>query len=474
MIITNWIITEHIENQIESKINQFQSYVEFTKNCVIENNINICKNIAKNKSIISAIENRDSEAINSIIQNSYNIADCEYMQIADTQGNVLLKSDILAKGIDISKMQSLSEYIIFLLVNDKEHYLVSTVPVQIQDINIGTISIGNLINRSFKFESINEIKNALLNGQNIIYSQFDNHKESITDFIKTHRPIIDAVLATSQSSDMFSTHFDGDKIYSKILPFGYGVPMYFLVSISKSNEFRFLDTLNKYLLYISIFCGLLLLITFLVIARLYSQQIDKLKSEMKIIKEKPEKTDELIVEKTKQPEILKDLTGTILISKIICLSDAKDEKNESFLNVFSSYHKIQNELIELYDGKVENNINNQIIASFMGNEDAIDKSIQCSQTIMKLLNKESESTNCKIAVALNYGSIFYSNGEKSALFGSTLEMTEAIIQVAKPGQILIKDKLISTTDMDYSIAESKSWKFKNIKDEVRLVDISKK
>ena len=51
-------------------------------------------------------------------------------------------------------------------------------------------------------------------------------------------------------------------------------------------------------------------------------------------------------------------------------------------------------------------------------------------------------------------------------------MTEAIIHVSKPGQILIPENLIPKTEKDYSNIESKVWKFKNFEDEVRLIVIS--
>jgi class 3 adenylate cyclase len=132
--------------------------------------------------------------------------------------------------------------------------------------------------------------------------------------------------------------------------------------------------------------------------------------------------------------------------------------------------KIQTELIELYDGKIEYIINNKILSSFIG-EDSIDKSLQCSLAIMKLINKESNSSKYKIGIGINYGSIFY-GGEKASLSGETVELAESIVDISKPGQILINNELISKTDFKYSVAESKNWKFKNMKKDIKLVNIS--
>ena len=169
--------------------------------------------------------------------------------------------------------------------------------------------------------------------------------------------------------------------------------------------------------------------------------------------------------------MVKDLKGTILISKIIC---SESEPDDSLKNTLASYQKIQSELMELYDGKVEDIIDYKMIASFSGSEDSIDKSIQCSQAIMKLINKESESTHCQIAIALNCGSIIYEKQEKQELFGKTLELTEAILRISNPGQILVQVNQVAKTEMDVSKIKSKVWKFKNIKDEVRLVDLGLK
>jgi hypothetical protein len=493
LIVTHWIITENIESQIGSKLNQFEFYIESIKNQTMQNKINYCKTIANNENLISAVENKDSEAIHSIMQTTYNIANLDYFLVTDGEGKALIKSEInnitndyfLFPGVFsfLSKINPTTQnYITWSLTNSNTHYIICAVPIMKKDKTIGTLNIGYLVNGILKIESSSDIEYAIINGKEVLQSTSNFQQELIEEFLGLHKPIIDAVLATSRPSDMFSTTFNETEVYSKILPFGSGVPVLMLVSVSKSNEFLFLNTLFEYLIYIFIVFSLMLLITYFVIVNRKTKLIDKLNSainnlsEKQKVKKEPEKTEEKVEQEIIEPdsyvaEVVKDLKGTVLISKIVCF---ESETEDSLIGVIESYKNIQTELIELYDGKVEMIIDNKLIASFSGNENSIDKSIQCSLAIMKLINKEAESSKCKIAIGLNYGSIIYENQENPELFGKTLELTEAIVHVSKPGQILAQANQVAKIDMNISGVKSRVWKFKNFKDEVRLVDLGLK
>ncbi len=252
LIVANWVISEHAEKQIESKINQFQFYVNSLKNQAIENKIILCNIIAKNENLISAVENKDAEAIHSILFTYYNTSSINLILVTDEEGHALIKSEIFNIRNDVfsfpgvhgflSKINpSNNNYLIWSLVNKDNNYLISAVPIRKNKNIIGTLNIGYIVSEFIKIDSFNDIEIAIINGKNVLQSSLNFKQESIEGFLNVYKPIVEAVLATSLPSDIFSTAFDEKEVYSKIIPFGSGVPVLILVSISKSEEFLFLD-----------------------------------------------------------------------------------------------------------------------------------------------------------------------------------------------------------------------------------------
>ena len=90
LLITNWVVLENIEEQIESKINQAQFSIEQQIKQTIENKIEICKTIAKNKDLILAIEGKDSLVLDSIVQTIIDFEDHDYFLITDSESKYLL------------------------------------------------------------------------------------------------------------------------------------------------------------------------------------------------------------------------------------------------------------------------------------------------------------------------------------------------------------------------------------------------
>ena len=484
-VVTTYIISEYVEKQIAAKINQFQIYVESNRDQAIENIVRNCRYTASNQTFISAVENHDVESITSIIDCSYKTIFGDVSLISDSSNSIITKSDNLNGISNISELpgvlnlknkQSSAEYTLINFWNIKEeNYLVCTISVLKDSSHIGILSIGSLISNLFKQSFSEDINFALLNKSKVLFSQFGYDDVTISEFVKTYRPIADAILATSSSSDIFLTEIESSEFYSKLIPFGYDLPAYFLVSVSKSNEFLILDSLVENLAYVLIIGSLILVFIIYIFSNRSIKQVEKLNAKFQELKKIDSKIDTKISEdlkatESKKSEIKVESKSTVLFSRIISLNNQNNENEISFLKTNNNYLKIQTELIELYDGKIEYIINNKILSSFIG-EDSIDKSLQCSLAIMKLINKESNSSKYKIGIGINYGSIFY-GGEKASLSGETVELAESIVDISKPGQILINNELISKTDFKYSVAESKNWKFKNMKKDIKLVNIS--
>jgi hypothetical protein len=484
LFVTTSFISEHIENQIAAKVNQFQLHVESNKNQKIESIIRNCKYIASDNAFISALENNDAEAIYSKIGASNNLLFGDVSLISDSSDNILAKSENLNGISNISELHMVSDLpgvkdsIRYVLINfwqiKEEHFIVCTVPVVKDSIYIGKLSIGSSIKGLFGQSISDDIYFALLNKSDVLFSRFEYDGITISDFVKTHRPIVDAILATSLPSDLFLTKIENNEVYSKIIPFGYGLPAYTLVSVLKSNEYSLLDMLVEYLLYVLTIGSLLLILIFYIFSKRYSRQLEILNIELQKLKETDDKDDlksaETLKEtKSKESEIEEEPKRSVLFSRIISIDDQNKENEVSFLERNNNYLKIQTELIELYEGTIEYVINNKILSSFNG-ADSIDKSLQCSLAIMKLINKESESSKFQIGIGINFGSIIYS-GEKPNISGEVVELAESIANVTKPRQILINMDLISKTNYKYNVSDSKIWKFKNIKKDVKLVNI---
>jgi len=470
LLITNWVVAENIEEQIETKINQAQYFIESHIKQFIESKIDICKTTAKNDFLISAIENKDSLALDSIIQKIYNIEDNDYLLVTDSESQILIRRNLTNGAKDyVYLLPGVFEFLnnisgtnqnfkISYLINSDKYYLICSVPI-VRDNNVlGTLSKGYNLDSFWQMNKFVDFDLTILDRQSVLYSTLELQPVSFERFFNKHIPIFDAVLATSRASDIINTTLDEKEIFTKIMPIGFGTPVYALISVPKSDEYEFLNTLLAYLIYLFIFFSLLILIIFFVILKRKAKQVENLGSQKKNDKD----------DRDSESDLIEEIAGAVLVTNIIC-SDSKSDN--SLQDIFDNYQQIQTELVELYDGKVENITNNQMIASFAGMVESIDKSMQCAQAIMKLINKESKSTTCQISIGLNCGSLSYGPDEKNEIFGNTLEIAESIAQVAKPGQILIQEDWLSKIDSDITNLESKVWKLKNDKEKVKLVNI---
>ena len=352
----------------------------------------------------------------------------------------------------------MQKFKISYLINNDKYYLICSVPI-VRDNNIlGTMSKGYNLESIWKLSKFADFDLTFLDRQSVLYSTLKLQPDSFERFFHNHIPVFDAVRATSQASDIINTTLGEKEIFSKIMHIGYEASVYVLISVTKSDEYAFLYTLIAYLIYIFIFFSSLILITYFVILNRKAKQIEKLESILKIHKD----------DKNLDSDTIEGISGTVLVTNIICT----DKKHaSSFQDIFKNYQQIQTELIELYDGKVENITNNKMIASFAGTMESIDKSIPCAKAIMKLINKESKSTACQIAIGLDFGSISYGDEEKPEVIGNTREIAESIAQIAKPGQILIQEDWLSKIDVDITKLNTKVWKLKNNKEEIKLVNI---
>jgi hypothetical protein len=486
LYVSTKIISKHIEKGILANINQFQNQTELNKNQVVDNLINYCQFLANNKSLTIALELHDPEAIYSILEESNKLLIGGAYLITDGDGNLLTKSDNL-NGINkfyelpgisnlINPINPVSHHILNFWNIKREAYIVCTIPIKKKNITIGTLSIGVLISTIFKQSFSERISFALLNKNEVLYSQFVYDNETISKFVVTHHPIVDAILSTSSPSDLFLTKIENNEIFAIIIPFGYELPAFILLSISKSPEFFYLHLLVEYFIYIFILGSLLILLTFYIYAKHYVNQIGDLNLKIQKLNNANEKIEIKEVEDSKTGESIsskevKEVNGMVLYSKIIILNEPQVSEEVLSTNTINTYLKIQTELIDLYNGKIDSIIDNQIIAFFIGKEDLIEKSLQCSLAIRKLIKNEIDSEKYQVSIGLSYGPLFFNENKQSNLFGKTLKLAEAIVNITNPGQILINKGLIAETDIKYWVGESKVWKFKNFEDEVNLVNV---
>jgi hypothetical protein len=467
LYLLNQIVKKNIENNIDLKLDRYKIQFELNINYALNDIQKFSNIVAKNSDLVTAVSKRDTVSLDSIL-GSKDIFYYKDIFILDSNNNYLFASGLfeILKNYSGLSASIANEYSIISI--DSGYVMVYTTNILNPTNKIGTFNKGVLVKDLFMNTNYDEILFLTFIRNNLIFSSFNKQNDSLDIFINTHRPIIDAVLATGISSEIIPSNLGCKKVYLKIFPFGYNIPAYNVIAITDSNEFYYLDLLNTYLIFILCFYGFILIVPiFIMFKKLSTPEMSIQKSEaihtLKVQSSKDEPPD------TTSIKIIKDLKATILCSKI---------STEEMLNVtdlqkiLSSYHKIQTELIEMYEGNVENILNYFLVASVAGNENTLKKVIYCAEDILKIISKESQSTACHVSIAINYGPIYYSGNEQKKLIGRTLEKTQAILKISKPGEILIPQQLLQNNNIPFANTDSKVLRFKDIKEEIRLVNLS--
>lgn len=461
LLITNFMVTENIEKNIASKISHVQQISEIVKNKIINRLKDDCEILSINSAIIKEIKNKDSEAIYSGLKNNYKGFTDNNIQILDNENNILLKNgffkNIKNKDVFIKNFGSKFS----LIKYESNYFLVFTEDILDSIKVIGKISACASFNNFRHYKNPDSMQIIYLAENEIIYSSFDIRQDSINSFLNMHKPVIDAVHATKLPSDLIFSNLNGIEVFLKIVPFGYDLPVYMVISIPANTEFKWLYSLNLYLIInLSAFGAIVIILIVIVLkkgasikrlpgsANVYNLTIKEIESEPKVIQ--------------------KDLITVALVSKIIYSDRVYDEMLQS---VIDSYKNIQEEMVELYEGKVKNNDNNKMIALFSGNKRILDNALNCAKDIMKIIKKESQITNCQVAMALNFQNTFNGRDEQTEAVSDKIKHAEEFSKVAKAGQILIPAEQVKKLEVDITSLTSKVWKFKNIKGEIRLVDM---
>jgi class 3 adenylate cyclase len=402
---------------------------------------------------------------------------------------------------------------------------VVTLPIYTGESIIGTISLGSQITRIeaevLKGES--EIDIHIFYNKNLLTSTFgdsltDDIRNEFSSFFKEQEPKIKSVLDTRQASSAFSMQVNEEEVFAFLSPLGLGEDAYYLATVPKSVELQMLSALQQNILLLALISFLITILFAYILGRTFSRPILKLVTGMKKVSDgdlsvnvKTSSRDEIglltqtfnemitglrerlhltkyvgshtmdMVKSTSGDEV--SLGGerknlTVLFSDIRGFTAFSEQRTaEEVIQMLNRFLGFQAEIVTDYGGSVDKFVGDEMVAVFMG-DDSVEKSIQCAIDIQRHARKESamDATGVQLGIGINYGSMIMGNmGAKDRMdytvIGAEVNLASRLCSKAEGQQILVPASVISRTNIDLQIKDTKMMSFKGIVQELEIIEV---
>ncbi len=409
---------------------------------------------------------------------------------------------------------------------DEELFQVATVPLYYNELKmIGSISLGTKItnHEAMALKGESNIDFTMYLGKILIASTLmdsvtKEHSDSLQFFARNLDKKSQSVLTELTPSGAFSSNLMNEEIYAYISPLGEGEPAYYIATVLKSLELRILRTIQNNILLTAIISILATIILAFLLGRTFSQPILRLVKGMNKVKEgdlaisvKPTTRDEIgLLTNTfndmtvglRERMHLMKYVGTHTVDMIkrsshekvelggerrdlaVLFSDVRgftafseNRTPEQVIQMLNRYLGFQAELVEKYQGSVDKFVGDEMVALFIG-DDAIRRALDCSLEIQKTVQKEHEKDPAPvfIGIGINYGPVVLGNMGATermdyTVIGAAVNLGARLCSAADPGQILIRQELLSGLNGQYKTGKSQMMSFKGFSSEIEIVEV---
>ncbi len=166
--------------------------------------------------------------------------------------------------------------------------------------------------------------------------------------------------------------------------------------------------------------------------------------------------------KLKDAEAMERRNIAVLFSDIRSFTTVSEKlEPESLVKLINIYFDLQTRMIEKYSGIVDKFVGDQIMALFL-EEEMVDQAIQAAIDIQKAIRELNQKRKklkreiLQVGIGINYGPVMIgSMGTQTRMdytaIGDTVNLGARLCSIAKPGQIIIPNRMIRRIQGKYSL-----------------------
>ena len=177
------------------------------------------------------------------------------------------------------------------------------------------------------------------------------------------------------------------------------------------------------------------------------------------------------------------IKAAILFSDIRSFTTVSEKlEPESLVKLINIYFDLQTKIIEKYGGIVDKFVGDQIMALFLEEEmadQAVQAAVEFQKEIRKLNTKRKKANKeiLQVGIGIHYGPVMIgSMGTKTRMdytaIGDTVNLGARLCSIAKPGQIVIPQKMIRRLKGSYSIVKMEPLILKGRNRPVQLYSVN--
>ena len=185
-------------------------------------------------------------------------------------------------------------------------------------------------------------------------------------------------------------------------------------------------------------------------------------------------TDDESMEKRQIAVLFSDIRSFTTVSEKL--------EPESLVKLINIYFDLQTKIIEKYGGIVDKFVGDQIMALFLEEEmadQAVQAAVEIQKEIRKLNTKRKKANKeiLQVGIGIHYGPVMIgSMGTKTRMdytaIGDTVNLGARLCSIAKPGQIVIPQKMIRRLKGSYSIVKMEPLILKGRNRPVQLYSVN--
>ncbi|MBT3345001.1 MAG: HAMP domain-containing protein [Gemmatimonadetes bacterium] len=404
-------------------------------------------------------------------------------------------------------------------------YQVATVSIWTNDDTIiGTLTLGLRFDKrqAVALKGNSDIDITLKVGNELVATTVEDlHMTDVLKFQESAMYEVDDVITKLATSDVFEGLYVDEEVFAFLSPLGIGEPAYLLATAVKSRELAILDAIRGN---IFLTAGVSLLVTLLlaqVLGRRLTQPLQHLVAGMDQVKDgdlqvqlTPTTHDEIaalmvsfndmIINLRERLQLMKyvgsytremiqssageeaDLGGSrhqlaVLFTDIRGFTAYSEKREpEEVISMLNRYLGFQAEIVPQHEGSVDKFVGDEMMALFTGAE-ALDHAVACALHIMQRIDEEHthDPVPLHIGVGINYGPATLGNMGASdrmdyTAIGATVNLGARLMQVAKPGQILLPESLLAQLGDSVPVKGIEVMNFKGISEALRVAELETK
>jgi class 3 adenylate cyclase len=537
LFVINQTVSDKIEDNVIADFNRTQAFFQKEQVLIYDRLVESCYLIGENSIFKANVALEDPASVYFSVDELANFAKIDLFIVTDRVGKVLARYGEPGNfGDDLTDRPNVVRALngeepdfeiswAELWAIDNTLYQVVSLPVFTDNAIIGTITLGSQISsfdaKELKGESDIDIT-IFLENKPIASTLFDSLKATAADtlskFTIIHKPIIDAVLSSLSSSGVFSTSLFSEEVFAFLYPLGEGEPAYYLASVSKTAELKFLNALKNNIFLTALISFVITILIAFLLGKNFSRPILRLVEGMNKVKEgdlnvkiQPSTKDEIglltqafngmIIGLRERFHLAKyvgshtlemiressgedvSLGGTrkdlaVLFSDIRGFTAYSEQRTpEEVIEMLNKYLGFQAEFVNLYNGSVDKFVGDEMVALFSG-EDSIKRALDCAIAIQKLVKKEqqNEFSPINVGIGVNYGPMVLGNmGAEERMdytvIGAAVNLGARLCSAANPGQILIRKQLLASFNNSFPYGKAQMMSFKGFSKEIEIVEV---